>query len=122
MKEKRTCNECGRRLRKRCFIYNRVKDKKICRQCNNRIGTNPFYTNEPIIRGAKKKFQKKRKPIGKIEQEEKIVLLEGLKRKGISRKQCWDRINKTERFVKKTNKNNLYKKEIKQKENILPKK
>lgn len=54
--KKYTCSECGRLLRSRCFIYNRVIKNRICRQCDKRIGTNIFY--EPNIKGEKKKTKK----------------------------------------------------------------
>ena len=117
MNKKKTCPECGRLLRERCFVFNRVTESKICNRCNKRIGTNPFYTPEPKIKGAKKRI-KCTKPINKLDHQEKIVLLEELKKQGISKKKGWKRITKVEKFLRTLKKQK--KEPIKQKIKLTP--
>lgn len=61
---------CHRKLRTRCFVYNKLKKKLMCHQCDKRIGSNKFYITK-----------NKQERIGKytMTDTEKIVLRKKLK-------------------------------------------
>lgn len=46
MNIKKECPNCKRKLRTRCFVFNRVVKEEICRTCDKKIGSNPFYTKK----------------------------------------------------------------------------
>lgn len=87
---KKTCSECGRFLRNRCFVYNKVIKKEICRTCNKRLGNNIFYTPEPKVRGATPRKTTKQKytdSTNYFSLEEKQYLYKKLREQGYTHEQ-----------------------------------
>ena len=82
--KKEVCPECKRKLRTKCFVFNKLRKKKICRQCDKRIGNNKFYVP----------FSKKKDFIGKysINEEEKKKLWGKYVREGCSYQQAWRKV------------------------------
>lgn len=56
-KNRITCPKCGKSVRPKMIVFNRVTNNKICYNCNKKIGTNPWF--EPKIKGAVNKKPKR---------------------------------------------------------------
>ncbi len=85
MNKKEVCPECGRTLRTKNFVFNKLRKKKICKQCDKRIGNNIFYVS----------FKSKTNFIGKysISEEEKKRLWSKYVNEGCSYRQAWRKVN-----------------------------
>lgn len=78
MNAKERCPICNRKLRLRCFIFNKLKEIEICKTCDKRIGNNKFYT--PLTH----KRENKRISNFNITDQEKKLLAD---------KKGWQRVN-----------------------------
>ncbi len=81
MNKKEECPECKRKLRTKCFVFNKIKKTRICNQCDKRIGSNIFYVP----------FKQKRDYIGKysINKQEKYRLWKKYVSQGYGYKNAW---------------------------------
>jgi hypothetical protein len=85
IKDKKKCSECGRTLRTKNFVLNKLKGILVCKRCDKRIGNNKWF-----IPKNKRKSEK----IGRFNMttEEKKVLA----RTGHS----WKEINGTCKYMR----------------------
>jgi len=82
--KKEICPECKRKLRTKCFIFNRLRKTKICKQCDKRIGSNIFYVP----------YKKKADFISNysFSEQEKYKLYRKFISEGLSGEQAWRKV------------------------------
>ncbi len=82
--KKEICPECKRKLRTKCFVFNRLRKTRMCNQCNRRIGNNKFYVP----------FKTKSDRMGKynINELEKKRLWQKYVAQGYSHQMAWRKV------------------------------
>lgn len=78
-KPKERCEKCGRMLRIKHFVINKVTGEKMCTMCDKRIGSNKFYIPKEQRRERIQRISR-----FNITDDEKKV---------IARKSGWNKVN-----------------------------
>lgn len=100
MNKKEECPICKRKLRIRCFLFNKVRKERICRQCDKRIGSNKFYVP----------FAKKKDYIGNysLTEQEKFKLYQKFTAEGNDSRTAWKKVYHHVNLLKQQKQKSMY--------------